>query len=594
VTDDLSELDGYWPDPLQPIPNENPLATREVVVAEISTPWGPNSYRQLYTALAPNERVDELLHRPGGIGHEVSSTGPHPMPYRGSFDYQPRFWIWAGDIISEELEPLVVAWNAGGRTVMVPDQGFLMTYGLIPRAMKTATGDCVHWDDLEKPRHSVVIAEMVSEFYYLEQKSIARVTIDREYLQDYATVRNCSLIQVYYASNQGTLKPQDSDVLAGKRAQEFKLPGRLVDIQMLLLSPSDVIAQVWGVRRLLDPGDSPVIQGRWDYGNLVWPGVEGEVTFERAKSFRSECAYIRDDVLGAYEEYPDRYSIYPEHGSVAYRGQWSVSYCRRVSRDLVKVEIKKLYEGCPPEVVSHWHHHAVDPPMIDEESFAAANIGARSKRIVYALTKMGEIIADMANRVMGTHLESIDFVKLSRADLDYYGWCKDTSVVLITRHVPLTMGKSNFLERCKDLNSLIVEGLSEGNLRTLLLAIGVDTGDLRGLKLLDLLIQYGIISCESALRITSDSNSIKTRLLEKQANKGSRRYLETPIDILFTLYDLRLSASHAGRNTDEALGRLGIDLASVEAGWGSALDKLYDAIGMGLESAARILQSVNI
>jgi hypothetical protein len=94
----------------------------------------------------------------------------------------------AAEIVPEGLEPLIVAWQAGGRTILVPDQGFLMTYGLIPRSVQSAT--------IERPRHDVVIAKMASK-YFFERRSEARVTIDREYLQDYATVRNRSPIQVF-------------------------------------------------------------------------------------------------------------------------------------------------------------------------------------------------------------------------------------------------------------------------------------------------------------------------------------------------------------------------------------------------------------
>lgn len=142
-----------------------------------------------------------------------------------------------------------------------------------------------------------------------------------------------------------------------------------------------------------------------------------------------------------------------------------------------------------------------------------------------------------------------------------------------------------------DLNSLIVEGLNESNLRNLLSTIGVSadlTKGRRGLKLLDVLVQYGIISCESGLRIASDSTEIQTRLREKRASKGAQ-HLETPIAVLFSLYDLRLVASHSGPDIAEPLRNLGIDPASVEAGWGAALDKLYDAIGDALERTRELL-----
>jgi hypothetical protein len=485
VTDKLLIDDEYWPHPLRHIPYENPIATKHVVVAEISKPWGVESYRHIYTALAPPERVQELLSHPGGIGHNVTTTGPHPSPYRGSFHYEPGFSIWAGEVVPEGLEPLVIAWEAGGRTILVPDQGFLMTYGLVPRSVQSAIGDLIHWDDVTRPQHDVVIAKMVSE-YFFELKSEARVSIDLDYLRDYATVRNRSLIHVFYASNVGPAKAEDRYILAGNVSQEFKLKGRLVDLRIAPQSKSQVLAQVWGVRRLLDPLYSPVTEGRWDYGRLVWPGIEGEVTLEGARRLGLKYVYVKDEVLKYYEDYPEKYFISPESGSVSYGGQWSVSYCRRVMRDLIQLEIKKLYEGCPPDVVKHWHGYAVEPPTIHPvELRKLPNVATRSKKIVDALAVLGEILSNIANTITWKNLNSIDFVKLSRDKLDYYGWWNEPSVASITRHIPLTIGKNSFLERCKDLNSLVIEGLNESNLRKLLLGVGVNSKhikDFRGLN----------------------------------------------------------------------------------------------------------------
>jgi hypothetical protein len=44
---------------------------------------------------------------------------------------------------------------------------------------------------------------------------------------------------------------------------------------------------------LLDPQHSPVSEGRWEYGSLVWPGIEGEVTSERAMHLWPEWVYVK-------------------------------------------------------------------------------------------------------------------------------------------------------------------------------------------------------------------------------------------------------------------------------------------------------------
>jgi hypothetical protein len=590
MTSNVTISDDYWPYPLRQIADEKPLGSNLVVVAEISQPWGTESYRHLYTALAPPEALGQLLNHPGGIGHKVSTSGPHPARYQGSFSYEPRFAISANRAVSGDLEPLVVGWEAGGRTVLLPDQGFLMTYGLVPRSVQSKEGDVIHWDDPTTGQHDIVVAKMVSKFHY-ELQSEARVSIDRDYLQDYATVRNRSLVQVFYASNLAPLQAEEERLLCGNSMQEFKLKGRLVDIRIDLRDKTKLLAQVWGVRHVLDPAESPIIDGRWDYGELVWPGIEGVVT-DRRTSRMWERVYVRDDVLRPYEEYPDRYSIHPESGGVSFGGQWSVGHCRRVFRDLIQVDIKKLYEGCPPEVVRHWHDYAVEPPAGRLGEFdRVSNVASRSKRIVYALVAVGETLTALAARLTMEKVSSDDFVKLSRRELDYYGWWTGPCVPPITRHVPLAMGESAFGERCKDLNSLIIEGLSESKLRKLLAEMHVESKlikDFGSLKLLDTLIQLATISRQSGLSL-SDCDELERRRKETVAALPKGKFLETPTAALFALYDLRINASHRSGDINELMQRLGIDPASTEAGWGEALDHLYDAVGAALEDISNLL-----
>ncbi len=586
--------ENYWPYPLRDLRDEDPLASRHVIVADISKPWGDRSIRNLFTALAPIELVNGIIAHPGGIGTEVSTTGPHPSSYNGSFDYVPRFTIWAGDLAAEGLEPLVVSWKSGSRTILLPDQGFLMTYGLVPRSQKSKNGDLIHWDDLERPYHDVVVSKMVSEYYY-DLKSEAKVTIDREYLQDYATLRNQALVHVYYVMNTDDLMPEDVKALSGKDINEFKLSGRLIDIRIDHRSSKQLTAQIWGVRFLCAPEHSPITEGRWDYGSLSWPGIDYPVTKERSRKLGLTYIYVDDDVLQYYEEHPDRYSIHPESGGVSYGAQWSVSCCQRVSRNLIQLEIKKLYEGCPPEVIHHWNKYAVDPPPgVPAKLMQEPNVASRSKRIVYSFVDLGNALAELGNKLLSSvNLSSEDFVGLSRDTLDYYGWWTNSNVIPITKHINKSIGEDSFLERCKSLNTLIVEGINEAKIRWLLQKIGVNSEKIksfRGLKLLDTLIQYSIICKETGLDLFADQKEVENRWLEKISRLKKDEHLNTPIDVLFLLYDLRIANAHRGRDMDILLHRLGADKASISSGMGELLDSLYDSVAEALEKTTILIK----
>ena len=260
-----------------------------------------------------------------------------------------------------------------------------------------------------------------------------------------------------------------------------------------------------------------------------------------------------------------------------------------------QLEIKKLYEGCPPDVIRQWNKYAVDPPPgIPAKLMQEPNVAKRSKSIVYSFVDLGNALAELGNKLLGSaNLTSEDFVGLSRGTLDYYGWWTDKNVIPVTAHIRKDIGEDTFLERCKCLNALVVEGIKEVKIRQLLLKMGVDSKRIekfRGLKLLDTLIQYSIICQETGLNIFESQEEIASRWLEKFSKLKQGEHLNTPIDILFLLYDMRIASAHRGKDFDQLLNRLGTDKASVSAGMGELLDSLYDSIALALEKATKLLK----
>jgi len=247
----------YWPYPLRHLREDNPIAPKHVDVARISKPWGDKSIMNLFTAMAPVKIVNQMLSQRDGIEKYIN------------------FFPWG--ISGVSMEPLVASWKSGSRTILFPDQKFLMEYSLVPRTIKSKQGDLIHWDDLERPCDNVVKSKTTSE-YYGDLLNDGYITIARDYLQDYTTQRNLALIQVYYAMNTDNLVEKDIEILGDKRINKIKLCGRIIDIRLNFHSKERLTAQVWCVRCLYTPGPSPITEGRWEYGDLFWPGIEGPVT----------------------------------------------------------------------------------------------------------------------------------------------------------------------------------------------------------------------------------------------------------------------------------------------------------------------------
>lgn len=590
--------DDWWPDVLRIIADEEPLGQELVLVAEQGNPWGEDSFRHLTSALVPVDQAAALLAHRGPIGHVVSASGPHPVcPKFGSDSgYVPDFWISTDGVLEDDLEPLVVSWSGANFTYLAPDQGFLMTFGLIPRVIEGTNGPELRWDDLTVPRRDVVISSSVSEYDALADTH-AFVKVHVDYLKEYASLRNCEIVQVYFAQRWATPSPEIEALMNGRTFVDFTLPGRLVNLQIVDGATPPFLAQVWGLRPLLGPSRARVTGRHWEYGDLTWPGVDGVVTHDRALDEHLTAAYVSDKVLGEYEDWPD-FTVHPESGTVSYGGQWNTSRNQRIGRDLIQVNLKSLYEGTPASVVHTWHRYAVAAPTQPlRELRDLPNIASRSRLISYAVVSLGELLAILASRVLRSDIAAEEMIGLSREKMDYAGWWSVEEAERISRHAPLDMTQSVFLSRCVQLKKLVVEGLKERRLRELLVTLGDDEASIRDFKSIRLLarvIDMGIISRDSGLRLVDDAESILGRLSDLQAEMRDVR--RSPIPAVLALNDLRILEAH--RVGDQRVGRLrealtsiGIDTAHVASGWGTVLDALYDTVLTELVEVSAILES---
>jgi hypothetical protein len=198
----------------------------------------------------------------------------------------------------------------------------------------------------------------------------------------------------------------------------------------------------------------------------------------------------------------------------------------------------------------------------------------------------------MASAALNTIVKSSETVGLVRQDLDQQGWWMVPHVEPITRHIPLTLTEDGFLNRCGAIHKLVIKGLKEGMIRRTLLKLAAPEDkikEFKSVRLLDRLLQYGLMARQSGLDPIRQADEIASRLESSQ--------LQTPSNILFMLNDLRVVESHRGDKSrtetiDRALGALRIDRRARVPGWGIAIDSLYDVLGESLEQSALILATV--
>ncbi len=318
-----------------------------------------------------------------------------------------------------------------------------------------------------------------------------------------------------------------------------------------------------------------------DRVGLEWPGRPESVTREDARKLRAhDWIYISDRVLGAYEGRPD-FKVHPESGSVSFGGQWSVGHCGRLGRDVIRVELKKLYEGTPDRVIRHWHEHALAPrPEFREgATFRMPNVATRAREIVYLLSDIGELLSSLTNALSLPQRSPAALVGLDRAQLDDYGWWLGPSVEPVTRHVPVDLPRDAFLDRCLDLDKLVVEALPERFLRPLVRGIAASPDDIdrfRGLKLLDRLTCLAQVANAGGLSLASSGEEVAARYHRDGTDPTQ------PLLRLFVLSDLRQLKGHRKQDVDagveKALTRLEIDAREAAGGWGRVADRIYDGL----------------
>jgi hypothetical protein len=448
----------------------------------------------------------------------------------------------------------------------------------------------VYWDDPQAPRHDIVTVTPPSVWDF-PLGTHAYVSISKDYLQDYLTLRHMALVQIFWEMRWGQIDPEIEKRLNGEEGVNIDFADRRLQIGRAMGDHSTFFAQVWGAQLLAMPGALPVTAETLDDDGLVWPGIDKTVTNEVAHGLGvTDYVYVDDSVLSAYEGRAE-FSISPESGSVSFSTQWSVSFCDRVGRNIIRLEIKKLYEGAPAAVVRHSHKFAVPP--LPATAFPAAlnepNIAKRAKAMTYALVDLGEALSES----LGLAISPEEFVGLRRRALDYSGWWKSEVTEPVSRHVSLALPADTFLDRCMCLEKLLSEGLKEGKLRKLLQAMSAPAEEitrLRTLKLLDRIACLAQLAAATGLTFTKDGALLWGRLSKEGTTPAE------PVGHLFALHDVRILRAHKASDLNQALQkqlkRFDIQPGQEAPGYGKILDQVYDTLTAELTTATAKINAV--
>ncbi|WP_428510395.1 hypothetical protein [Roseateles sp.] len=324
-----------------------------------------------------------------------------------------------------------------------------------------------------------------------------------------------------------------------------------------------------------------------DDPELVWPGHEGSITLQRA-SRDHLMGYVRDEVLRDYQGRPI-FEIHPMSGAVSYRGQWAVSFCHRMGRGHIALELKKLYEGNPPAVIEHWHRYAVSGKVAqeDRDRNGNANIAERAKALVQAFLRLTWAVAQLGD-ALGLSFSQRDVGAFDTAAVEYRGWWTFPELGRLSDVVSLNIPVGEFLERAKDI-AVMLELLQEAPMRNVVLTTGLtkkQLGETGTIKLLGTLSQLATTCKKSGHHWPADVDQVVAGW-DKDLRLGAMARL-------YSLNQLRQKDAHrTGDGFAESLAKdlkaFGIDPAAHAAGWSDAVDAMFDGLIGDLNEIADLL-----
>jgi len=548
--------------------NLDPLDFNEehLTIAELkSTEWkGSVKTVDINTALISPKLFDKI--KPSYTNPFVNTTGASSQE---DWAYTPCFWLYLSKAAGlKNAEPLVISWASDNFTTLLPDQGLLKTFDLIP----WPAGEQTLWHDLSRPVYDVVMNKLKSQ-YDFPKHTEAYVKIRPEYLKDYVLLRKKSAIQVFTVKTDLPTDETITQLLNGKDHFVGESGPYEVRLRKLFHKEGVVHLEINGFRLLYDPESAKTETGPLVIGHS-WKGIDGLVDSWRARhEMLGEVVYVSDDVLAKYEV-EDDYEVHPEFGSVSYLGQWSISHCERVGRNGIKIELKKLYEGTPYEVIDYWNKFSIDRSEIKP----GENIDEKSRRLIRKYFLFGRVVAGLINRACNFNYTAIQIISLDEENIDYTGWTEFSEYYQISCHVPVRgFSRDQFMLRCKSLYQLLGENLQEARIRKAITTLGFPESELRGfrgLKLLELVIKYFSVAHDSGLNIAKDRAEIVERTLEL------RDFF--PLADLSALVTIRNLGSHKGHDIktklQAPLKALGIEPNGISSSYAYACDEVYDRL----------------
>jgi hypothetical protein len=444
-----------------------------------------------------------------------------------------------------------------------------ISLGLTPRLIGGGQQKLIY-DDLSLPEFGVAEGEVSTEYHYTSKRNV-NWTMSNEYLRRYLWMRGAFGVRIFFYQ---TMLPDHAQIRAlmdGKAHVLLRPEGCWYDLDIREHDGS-LLIQLWAVVHTVAPDLCSLPSA----DELYWPGIEGEMTHARADALTDTThVYLDDQFLERYEQsgFFDSVPVNVEQAwfcSPSYLGQWDFSDCVRVGRNVVRVPMRELYKPKPDREILHAHSYALTPAEVGDLDLTQEHIVSKTGRLVSELLKFGDVISRFGQS-FGKAMEAEDIVGIARAEIAANGWHRYPNLAELAQVAPLSMTEQAFLSRCKSIHE-IWQRIPNACLRDFLVHAGhkrASIKDLGSLKLLQALTNV-------LDRLNRDGESIEA--LSAGTDPDDLTIRNGPLAPLFINNDLRIAHAHSIGKTLIHLEKSGFDIASVNEGYGKALDHIFDGV----------------
>nr|QIM10407.1 hypothetical protein PlAlph_2990 [uncultured Alphaproteobacteria bacterium] len=540
---------------LSPI-DASPLNNIEVACSyEITSPsvLSREIRYDMTTVTVPLDKINNmpLLY----LNHGVVSTGPD-NDSEGMCD---------GNYTIGGYHSLISSWGNDSIFTYNLSDRFWMTLGLTPRCHNN---DTMSWDDISNDEVDIAFGELSTEYSYGLKRNVSW-KIRNDYLRKYLWHLGHAAVRVFYYEHDFPRTKELEEIIGengyfkdidNNKWYDFRLfvhPG-FPDKICLQVDASVVVAL-------------PELCPEKTLEDIIWPDLQRSITRFQARAMSlSDRAYFSDNLLKHFEDKKD-YTIIPTSGYICYKDVWAFRDCTRVKRNYISMPYCKIFEGMDVRTIVTLSRFAVSKKEVDAAE-DCENIAAKTTRFKDEFLLFGDNLSEILYILTSKSIPAEDIIRISKKNLDYYGWFSDEKLFRMAKVAPLNMSKDDFLSRCKTVNELFNQ-IPIGPLRDIILSTSISSSQIKNFGSIKLI--HGIKNILDYLV----SNHLKISDFKDYPNELKLKE-ENPSTLgLFILNDLRqIDAHDKSNNPLDDMEKLGFDRSICRQGYGKALDFMYDKI----------------